>query len=106
MRKLKEKIACLIVRPRGWHSEERHIECDGVPMAAALVDFGLYFYHNIRARMSRGSATYYYLPKMESHLECRLWKQVFQAAEDYMQIPEGEDILITVNNNSNKNTSE
>lgn len=58
-------------------------------MAGALVDFGLYFFHNIHVRMSRGSATYYYLPKMETFLECRLWNQVFQAAEDYMQVPQG-----------------
>ena len=69
--------------------DEGHIECDGLPIAGALVDFGLYFFHNIHVRMSRGSATYYYLPKMETYLECRLWNQVFQASEDYMQIPQG-----------------
>ncbi|XP_046841331.1 malate synthase-like [Xenia sp. Carnegie-2017] len=89
LRKLKEKIACLIVRTRGWHLDEGHILCDGQPMAGALVDFGLYFFHNIHVRMQRGSATYYYLPKMETFLECRLWNQVFQAAEEYLQIPEG-----------------
>ena len=89
VRKLKETIACLIVRTRGWHLDEGHIECDGLPMAGALVDFGLYFFHNIHVRMNRGSATYYYLPKMETYLECRLWNQVFQAAEDYMQVPQG-----------------
>ena len=88
-RKLKEKIACLIVRTRGWHLDEGHIICDGLPMSGALVDFGLYFYHNIHVRMARGSSTYYYLPKMETYLECRLWNQVFQAAEDYMEIPQG-----------------
>ncbi len=63
-------------------------------MAAALVDFGLYFFHNIYVRMSRGSATYYSLPKMETYLESRLWNHVFQAAEEYMQIPQGAVILI------------
>ena len=63
-------------------------------MAAALVDFGLYFFHNIHVRMSRGSATYFCLPKLETYLESRLWNQVFQAAEDYMGIPQGGVILL------------
>lgn len=91
MRKLKDKVATLIVRTRGWHLEERHIVCDGEAMSGALVDFGLYFFHNTHVRLSQGTAPYFYLPKMETHLETRLWNDVFRVAQDYAQIPQGMD---------------
>ena len=89
MRKLKDDIALLLVRVRGWHLEEKHIHCDNEPMAAGLVDFGLYFFHNVAVRLANGTAPYYYLPKMETHFECRLWNEVFQFAEDYMKVKRG-----------------
>lgn len=89
-RRLKEKTACLLVRVRGWHLDEKHILCDGEPMAGALVDFGLYFFHNVHIRLANGSAPYYYLPKMETHQETRLWNDVFKSAQDYMKVPQGE----------------
>lgn len=91
-RHLKEKTACLLVRVRGWHLDEKHILCDGEPMAGALVDFGLYFFHNVHIRLAQGSAPYYYLPKMETHQETRLWNDVFKSAQDYMKVPQGEMI--------------
>ena len=89
VRKLKDDIALLLVRVRGWHLEEKHIHCDNEPMAAGLVDFGLYFFHNVAVRLANGTAPYYYLPKMETHYECRLWNEVFQFAEDYMKVKRG-----------------
>ncbi len=89
VRKLKEKTAMLLVRVRGWHLEEKHILCDGIPMAGGLVDYGLYFFHNVHVRMGKGTAPYFYLPKMESHLECRLWNDVFKFSEEYMKIKKG-----------------
>lgn len=88
-RRLKDKTACLLVRVRGWHLDEKHILCDGEPMAGALVDFGLYFFHNVHIKLAEGSAPYYYLPKMETHLETRLWNDVFKSAQDYMKVPQG-----------------
>jgi malate synthase len=79
----------LIVRPRGWHLNERFLLVDGQPMSGSLFDFGLYFYHNAKELLSRGSGPYFYLPKMESHLEARLWNNVFNFAQDYMDIPRG-----------------
>ena len=93
VRRLKDKTACLLVRTRGWHLDEKHILCDGEPMAGALVDFGLYFFHNVHVRLAHGSAPYYYLPKMETHQETRLWNDVFKAAQDYMKVPQGELLL-------------
>jgi malate synthase len=87
--RLNAERATLVVRPRGWHMEERHIEVDGAPASASLVDFGLYFYHNARELMSRDSAPYFYLPKMESHREARLWNDVFVAAQEALGIPAG-----------------
>jgi malate synthase len=81
--------AVIVTRPRGWHLPERHIQIDGRPAVGALVDFGLYFFHNARELVSRGSGPYFYLPKMESHLEARLWNDVFTAAQDYLEIPRG-----------------
>jgi malate synthase len=86
---LAEKTATLMVRPRGWHLEERHAELGGRPVPAALFDFGLFFFHNARALMERGTGPYLYLPKMESHLEARLWNDVFLRAQDKLGIPRG-----------------
>jgi len=79
----------IVMRPRGWHLPERHIMVDGQPAAGALVDFGLYFFHNARELLARGSGPYFYLPKMESHLEARLWNDVFDHAQDALGIPRG-----------------
>ncbi len=87
--RLRENVATLLVRPRGWHLFEKHILIDGKPASASLVDFGLYFFHNARRLIERGSGPYFYLPKMESHLEARLWNSVFNFAQDELQIPRG-----------------
>ncbi len=81
--------ATLMVRPRGWHLDERHISIDGQPVAASLVDFGLYFFHNAEELMSRNKGPYFYLPKLESHLEARLWNDVFEYSQDRLDIPRG-----------------
>ena len=86
---LSDEPATLIVRPRGWHLSEKHIYIDGEPGAGALFDFALYFFHNARNLIDRGSGPYFYLPKMESHLEARLWNDVFIAAQDALGIPQG-----------------
>jgi malate synthase len=86
---LGERLATLVVRPRGWHLEEKHILMDGRPVPASLVDFGLYFFHNARELLARGSGPYFYLPKLESHLEARLWNDVFNAAQDELVLPRG-----------------
>lgn len=84
--KLNAQVATLMVRPRGWHLEEKHILIDGEPASASLVDFGLYFFHNSIRLMQNGSGPYFYLPKMESYLEARLWNEVFVFAQDYLGI--------------------
>ncbi len=81
--------AKLLVRPRGWHLTEDHIAVDGTSIAGAFVDFGLYFFHNARRMLDRGTGPYFYLPKMESHLEARLWNEVFLFAQERLQIPAG-----------------
>ncbi len=81
--------ATLVVRPRGWHLTEAHILIDGEPASASLVDFGLTFFNNAEAQLTRGVGPYFYLPKMESHLEARLWNDVFVAAQDLLDIPQG-----------------
>ena len=86
---LAEQVAVPVVRPRGWHLDERHLEVDGAPMVGALMDFGLYFFHNARRLLGKGSGPYFYLPKMESHLEARLWNDVFVFAQDALGIPQG-----------------
>ncbi len=86
---LAEKTATLLVRPRGWHLPENHVRVDGAPMSGSLFDFGLYFFHNARALLDRGSGPYFYLPKLESHLEARLWNDVFVAAQDAIGVPQG-----------------
>ncbi|HZM48070.1 MAG TPA: malate synthase A [Burkholderiales bacterium] len=87
--RLNEKSATLIVRPRGWHLLEEHVLVDGAPIAGAIFDFALYFFHNAKALLSRGSGPYFYLPKLESHLEARLWNDVFVAAQRELGIPQG-----------------
>ncbi len=87
--KLIEKPAVLFVRARGWHLEERHLIVDGEPMSGSLFDFGLYAFHNAKELLARGSGPYFYLPKMESHLEARLWNDVFIKAEGELGIPAG-----------------
>jgi malate synthase len=87
--KLKDKIATLIVRPRGWHLDERHVTVDGKPVSGSLFDFALYFFHNARELLKHGSGPYFYLPKMESHLEARLWNDAFKLAQDELKIPQG-----------------
>jgi malate synthase len=86
---LADETATLIVRPRGWHLTERHVLVDGSPISASLFDFGLMFFHNAKEQLARGAGPYFYLPKMESHLEARLWNSVFNAAQDALGIPRG-----------------
>ena len=86
---LNDKTAVLFIRPRGWHMVEQHILVDGEPMSASIFDFGLYFFHNAKELLSRGSGPYFYLPKMESHLEARLWNDVFVRAQNLIGIPQG-----------------
>jgi malate synthase len=87
--RLNENTAVLLVRPRGWHLVERHLLVDGEPVAGGLFDFGLYFFHNAKELMARGSGPYFYLPKMESHLEARIWNDVFKLAQSELAIPQG-----------------
>jgi malate synthase len=86
---LNSKRATLLVRPRGWHLIERHFTVDGQPISASLFDFGLYFFHNAKRLIDKGTGPYLYLPKMESHLEARLWNDVFCFAQDELGIPRG-----------------
>ncbi len=83
------ELPVLMPRPRGWHFDERHVLMGGTPMVAALVDFGLYFFHNAHELISRGTGPYFYLPKMESHLEARLWNDVFTFAQERLGVPYG-----------------
>jgi malate synthase len=87
--KLNDEVATLLVRPRGWHLPEKHIRIQGRPVAGALVDFGLHFFRNARRLLERGSGPYFYLPKMESHLETRLWNDVFTWSQREIGIPHG-----------------
>jgi malate synthase len=87
--RLNEKTAVLLVRPRGWHLVEKHVRIDGRSMSGALFDFGLYFFHNARELVARGTGPYFYLPKLESHLEARLWNDVFLFAQQKFGIPKG-----------------
>jgi malate synthase len=87
--RLGEQTATLIVRPRGWHMDERHVLLDGAPVAAALLDAGLFLFHNAAALIERGSGPYLYLPKLESHLEARLWAEVFAFAQAWLELPAG-----------------
>jgi malate synthase len=86
---LNPRIATLLVRPRGWHLEEKHMLVDGAPVSASLFDFGLFFFHNAAHQLASGTGPYFYLPKMESHLEARLWNDVFVFAQQALGIPQG-----------------
>ncbi|CAB4254758.1 similar to Saccharomyces cerevisiae YNL117W MLS1 Malate synthase, enzyme of the glyoxylate cycle, involved in utilization of non- fermentable carbon sources [Maudiozyma barnettii] len=90
--KLNNKFAdspTIIVRPRGWHMEEKHVYVDGEPISASIFDFALYFYHNAHNLISSGKGPYFYLPKMEHHLEAKLWNDIFNVAQDFLAIPRG-----------------
>jgi malate synthase len=87
--KLNEKTAVLLVRPRGWHLAEKHVLVDGQPISASLFDFALYFFHNAKRLVASGSGPYFYLPKLESHLEARLWNDVFKHTQDACGVPQG-----------------
>jgi malate synthase len=87
--RLEEKTATLMLRPRGLHLVERHLRVDGMPLSASLFDFGLYFFHNAAALRERGTGPYFYIPKLETHLEARFWNEVFNFAQDYLSIPRG-----------------
>ncbi len=86
---LQDKIATIIARPRGWHMEEKHVHFEGRRVSASLFDWGLYFFHNAKPLLARGSGPYFYLPKLESHLEARLWNEVFLHAQDALGLPRG-----------------
>lgn len=86
---LNPTTAVLFVRPRGWHLEEKYAILDQCPVSASLFDFGLYFFHNAKELIRQGKRPYFYLPKMESHLEARLWNEVFRYAQEYLGIPQG-----------------
>jgi len=87
--RLNDQTATLLVRPRGWHLVEEHVTVDGTPVSASLFDFALYFFHNAQELIDRGSGPYFYLPKMESRLEARLWNDVFILAQQFLGIPVG-----------------
>jgi malate synthase len=87
--RLGEQTATLVVRPRGWHLDERHLHVDGAPVAGAFMDFGLYFFRNALSLLDKGLGPYFYLPKMESHLEARLWNDIFVFAQDALGVPQG-----------------
>ncbi|MEU5860547.1 malate synthase A [Nonomuraea sp. NPDC047529] len=84
-----DELATIVVRPRGWHLDEKHAQVDGRPVSASLFDFGLYFFHCARRQLDKGKGPYFYLPKMESHLEARLWNDVFTRAQELLGIPYG-----------------
>ncbi|WP_416403371.1 malate synthase A [Arthrobacter sp. LFS091] len=84
-----EDLPTIVVRPRGWHLPEKHMLIDGKPIAGGIVDFGLYFFHNARRLLAQGKGPYFYLPKIENHLEARLWNDIFVLAQDLLGIPQG-----------------
>ena len=86
---LNEKVAILVVRPRGWHLDEKHVLVDGQRVSGGIFDFALYMFHNAKELLTRGSGPYFYLPKMESHLEARLWNDIFIATQNELHIPQG-----------------
>lgn len=92
---LNQQTAVLLVRPRGWHLEEKHVLVDGQPISASIFDFALFFYHNAKRQLSRGTGPYFYLPKLESHLEARLWNDIFVKAQEALGLPLGT-IKVTV----------
>lgn len=87
--KAAEDLPTIVVRPRGWHLPEKHLLIDGKPIAGGIVDFGLYFFHNARRLLAQGKGPYFYLPKIENHLEARLWNDIFILAQDLLGIPQG-----------------
>ena len=87
--RLGDQTATLIVRPRGWHLVEKHVQVDGQPISASIFDFGLYFFHNAKTLLSNDTGPYFYLPKMESHLEARLWNDIFVRAQQQLDVPVG-----------------
>ena len=87
--RLNAKTAVLFVRPRGWHLPEKHVLIDGEPISGGIFDFALYFFHNAKELLARGSGPYFYLPKLESHLEARLWNDIFVLAQDELGVPRG-----------------
>jgi malate synthase len=87
--RLNDSLATLVIRPRGWHLDERHVLVDGSPISASIFDFGLAFFHNAREQLQGGSGPYFYLPKLESHREARLWNEVFIAAQEAIGVPTG-----------------
>ena len=87
--RLNDRTAVVIPRPRGWHLDEKHVTVDGKPVSGGLFDFALLFFHNARELLARGSGPYFYLPKMESHLEARLWNDVFVLAQESLGIAQG-----------------
>jgi malate synthase len=87
--RLKDKTAVVIPRPRGWHLDEKHVHVDGKAVSGALFDFGLFLFHNAKQLIERGSGPYFYLPKMESHLEARLWNDIFLFSQEELKIPRG-----------------
>ena len=87
--KLKDETAVILVRPRGWHLPEKHVLVDGEQISGGIMDFGLYFFHNHARLKANGTGPYFYLPKMENHLEARLWNDIFVAAEDSLGVPQG-----------------
>lgn len=87
--KLNDKVATLLVRPRGWHLNEKHVLIDGKPISGGIFDFGLYLFHNAKRLLAKGSGPYFYLPKLESHLEARLWNDIFVLAQQELGIPNG-----------------
>ena len=87
--RLNDDVATLLVRPRGWHLPDKHVLVDGTPVSGSLLDFGLFFFHNAHRLLARGSGPYFYLPKLESHLEARLWNDVFLEAQQRLEVPRG-----------------
>jgi malate synthase len=87
--RLNEKTAVLLPRPRGWHLDEKHVTVDGRPVAGGIFDFALYYFHNAKELLARGSGPYFYLPKMESHLEARLWNEIFVVSQEFLGLPKG-----------------
>ncbi|MGZ3182480.1 MAG: malate synthase A [Telluria sp.] len=87
--KLNDKIATLVVRPRGWHLDEKHVLVDGKRISGGMFDFALFMFHNAKEQLARGTGPYFYLPKMESHLEARLWNDIFVMTQDALGIPQG-----------------
>ena len=87
--KLNDKTATLIVRPRGWHLDEKHVTVDGQRVSGGIFDFALFLFHNAKEQLARGAGPYFYLPKLESHLEARLWNEIFVAAQEIVGVPRG-----------------